>query len=121
LRAPARICSAKPKYGDDYAFRLLGLFWTDAKADQIDAAARELAAQQRPDGGWAQTPDAYATRQSLIALATAQPSLVNSSVYRRGVAYLMRTGETDGSWHVRTRAFGFQPYFESGFPHGHDQ
>ena len=94
MRAPARICSAKPKYGDDYAFRLLGLFWTDAKADQIDAAARELAAQQ---------------------------SLVNSSVYRRGVAYLMRTGETDGSWHVRTRAFGFQPYFESGFPHGHDQ
>jgi N-acyl-D-amino-acid deacylase len=37
------------------------------------------------------------------------------------VDYLMRTQEVDGSWHVHTRAFGFQPYFESGFPHGHDQ
>jgi N-acyl-D-amino-acid deacylase len=37
------------------------------------------------------------------------------------VDYLMRTQEKDGSWHVRSRAFGFQPYFESGFPHGHDQ
>jgi N-acyl-D-amino-acid deacylase len=33
----------------------------------------------------------------------------------------MRTQQNDGSWHVRSRAFGFQPYFESGFPHGHDQ
>jgi N-acyl-D-amino-acid deacylase len=33
----------------------------------------------------------------------------------------MRTQEKDGSWHVQTRAFGFQPYFESGFPHGYDQ
>jgi hypothetical protein len=34
----------KPNYGDDRAFRLLGLFWTDAKQDQIDAAARGLVA-----------------------------------------------------------------------------
>ena len=38
-----------------------------------------------------------------------------------GVDYLMRTQVKDGSSHVRSRAFGFQPYFESGFPHGHDQ
>jgi hypothetical protein len=37
------------------------------------------------------------------------------------VDYLMRTQEKDGSWHMRLRAFGFQSYFESGFPHGHDQ
>jgi hypothetical protein len=27
----------------------------------------------------------------------------------------------DGSWLVRTRAPSFQPYFDSDFPHGHDQ
>jgi hypothetical protein len=27
----------------------------------------------------------------------------------------------DGSWHVRSRAAGFQPYFDNGFPHGVDQ
>jgi hypothetical protein len=65
--------------------------------------------------------DAYATGQSLAALAMAQPDLVKSDAYRRGIEYLLRIVEPDGSWHVRSRAFGFQPYFESGFPHGHDQ
>jgi hypothetical protein len=50
-----------------------------------------------------------------------QTGAVNTLAYRRGVAYLMNTQCPDGSWHVRSRAFGFQPYFESGFPHGDDQ
>ena len=33
----------------------------------------------------------------------------------------MNTQLEDGSWHVRSRCIPFQPYFESGFPHGHDQ
>jgi hypothetical protein len=37
------------------------------------------------------------------------------------VQYLLRTQLEDGTWFVRSRAFGFQPYFESGFPHGKDQ
>ena len=124
-RARAYLLSSKPVEGDDFAYRLLGLFWTEAKTEQVAAAARELSAQQRTDGGWAQTPDmqpdAYATGLALSALAMTDPTSVNTAVYRRGVDYLMRTREADGSWHVRTRAFGFQPYFESGFPHGHDQ
>ncbi len=125
VRARAYLLSAKPWFGDDYAYRLLGLFWTEAKEDQIKAAVREITAQQRPDGGWAQTPDlssdAYETGLSLSALAMSDPGSVDGSAYRRGVEYLMRTQEADGAWHVRTRAFGFQPYFESGFPHSHDQ
>jgi N-acyl-D-amino-acid deacylase len=66
-------------------------------------------------------PDAYATGQALATMALARPELVSSDAYRRGVDYLMRTREGDGSWHVHSRAFGFQPYFESGFPHGKDQ
>jgi squalene cyclase len=65
--------------------------------------------------------DAYATGQSLAALSMAQPDLVKGSAYDCGVTFLMSTREQDGSWHVRSRAFGFQPYFESGFPHGQDQ
>jgi hypothetical protein len=125
VRAGGFLLSANPWFGDDYAYRLLGLVWTEAKDDQIEAAARDLLAQQHSDGGWAQGPDmssdAYETGLSLWALATASPGSVSGAAYRRGVGYLMRTQETDGSWHVRTRAFGFQPYFESGFPHGHDQ
>ena len=41
--------------------------------------------------------------------------------YQRGLRFLLNTQIDDGSWHVKSRAFGFQPYFESGFPHGHDQ
>jgi ankyrin repeat protein len=124
-RASEFLISTKPWYGDDYAYRLLGLVWTEAKDDHIKAAVRDLLAQQHSDGGWAQSPDmssdAYETGLSLSALAAASSSSVNSAAYRRGVDYLMRNQETDGSWHVRTRAFGFQPYFESGFPHGRDQ
>src|SRR5262249_58449266 len=89
------------------------------------AAVRDLTAQQRADGGWAQSPymssDAYETGLSLWALVSAEPASVYSAAYRRGVDYLMRTQEKDGSWHLRSPAFGFQPYFGSGFPHGHDQ
>ena len=124
-RARSFLVSARPEFGSDYPYRLFGLVWTDAAGDQIKAAARDLVAQQRPDGGWAQSSDrasdAYETGLSLAALAAADASSVKSAAYRRGVDYLMRTQEADGSWHVHTRAFGFQPYFESGFPHGHDQ
>lgn len=122
-RARAYLLAARPWSGDDYAFRLLGLFWTGAGPDQIQAAARDVIEQQGADGGWAQSPymslDAYETGLSLWALASAEPASVFSSAYRRGVDYLMRTQQKDGSWHVRSRAFGFQPYFESGFPQPH--
>ena len=45
----------------------------------------------------------------------------SNPVYRRGVDYLLRAQQEDGTWHVITRALTFQPYFESGFPYGHDQ
>jgi ankyrin repeat protein len=123
--AQSYLLKARPANGDDHSFRLLGLYWTEANPSKVDGAARDLIAQQRPNGGWAQTPDmdpdAYATGQALAAIAMARPELVSGDAYRRGVDYLLRTREPDGSWHVRSRAFGFQPYFESGFPHGKDQ
>ena len=37
--------------------------------------------------------------------------------------YLLRSQWEDGTWHVATRALGFQPYFEVSkrLSHGHDQ
>ena len=64
--------------------------------------------------------DAYATGEALYALHETGMAATDA-VYRRGVEYLLRTQQPDGSWHVKTRAAGFQPYFESGFPHHHDQ
>jgi hypothetical protein len=37
------------------------------------------------------------------------------------VEFLLQAQLDDGSWHVKTRSFPFQPYFESGYPHGPDQ
>jgi hypothetical protein len=108
----------------DEVFKLLGLAWSHASPGEISAQRARVAAVQRPDGGWAQmpamSPDAYATGQALHALKTSGMA-VTDAVYQRGVRYLLRTQLEDGTWFVRSRAFGFQPYFESGFPHGVDQ
>ena len=76
------------------------------------------------NGGWAQMPsmdpDAYASGQALWALhAAGMPA--SDPAYRKGADYLLKTQLEDGTWFVRTRAFGFQPYFETGFPHGRSQ
>ena len=88
-------------------------------------AARALLACQRPDGGWSQLPnvetDAYATGQALVALKLSGQVSASDPAYQRGVGFLLRSQLTDGSWLVRSRTFPFQPYKESGFPHGKDQ
>jgi hypothetical protein len=57
----------------------------------------------------------------LVALREAGVLTPSDKGYQRGVAYLLDTQETDGTWRVKTRAFPFQPLKESGFPHGRDQ
>jgi hypothetical protein len=47
--------------------------------------------------------------------------LASHEAYGRGVQYLARTQQKDGSWHVSSRAPNFQPYFQSGFPYDDDQ
>lgn len=99
------------------AFRILGLQWA-GRLGMVPGLKRQLEGLQHGNGGWSQhaemAPDAYATAIALWALA-------DGGAYGRGAAYLRRTQQEDGSWHVRSRGFGFQPYRETGFPHGHDQ
>jgi hypothetical protein len=124
VRARDFLRAAAPLETQDESFKLLGLAWSAAPAAEIAAQATRVLALQRPDGGWAQLPtmasDAYATGQALYALQ-AGGSAPQSDAYRRGAAYLLRTQLEDGTWLVRSRGFGFQPYFETGFPHGRDQ
>jgi hypothetical protein len=63
---------------------------------------------------------AYATGKSLVALHLAGVS-ASSPAYQRGVKWLLGNQQEDGSWYVQTRALGFQPWFDAGFPHGHNQ
>jgi len=123
-RALAFVRAAAPDSTQDEAFKLLGLVWSRVASREIAAQAKRVVALQRIDGGWAQLPlmrtDAYATGQALYALQAGGVG-PRDRVYLRGVSYLLRTQLEDGTWFVRSRAFGFQPYFETGFPHGADQ
>jgi squalene cyclase len=114
-----------PVNTQERAFRLLGLAWSGGDKAAIAQAVKQLAASQRPDGGWSQLTtmrsDSYATGQALYALRQGGGMSANDKVHEKGVAYLLRTQAADGSWHVKTRALPVQPYFESGFPYGHDQ
>ena len=124
VRAVAWLEAAKPADTQDRAFHLMGLAWGGAKPAVVKASAQALIATQRPDGGWSQLPamatDAYATGEALYALSTANIPATHAA-YAKGVKYLMRTQATDGTWHVQSRSIWVQPYFESGFPYGHDQ
>ena len=63
---------------------------------------------------------AYATGKALVALQLGGLP-VSDATYQRGVQFLLKTQQEDGSWYVKTRALPIQQYFESGFPHGKDQ
>jgi ankyrin repeat protein len=124
-KARTWLLTTKPRTTEERAMKLLGLVWAKAEMSDLKPVARSLIAEQRPDGGWAQLPglesDAYATGQVLTALHGAGVVTVSDDVYNRGAAFLLRTQRMDGSWLVRSRSFPFQPYKESGFPHGKDQ
>lgn len=119
------LLSARADTNSDQAFRLLGLAWSGATKEHIQAQTSTLLAGQREDGGWGQLDklgsDAYATGLTLYALHHAGGLAATDKAYQRGVDYLLSTQLPDGSWHVASRSFPFQTYFESGFPHGPDQ
>jgi squalene cyclase len=123
-RAARVLEAAEPSTTEDRVMQLLGLKWADCDGLKLEKLAQGLMDLQRPDGGWAQTPvlssDAYATGTVLHALFESGVA-AGAPAYRRGVAFLLGTQASDGSWHVVSRAPKFQPYFEGGFPYGHDQ
>ena len=125
-RARQWLLHAAPLITEDSDMRLTGIAAAGGSEAELRKLADPILALQRPDGGWAQrtelSSDAYATGMALSALAEAgivRPQ--TDGAYRKGVKFLLATQAADGSWHVASRAAKLQPYFESGFPYGHDQ
>ena len=92
----------------------------------LKRAAQEIVAAQQPDGGWQQrdglASDAYATGESMYALAKAGGLAPSDPAYQKGVRFLLTTQRaSDGSWRVESRTPKFQAYFQSGFPYAGNQ
>ena len=124
-RARDWLINAKPVTTEDRNMQLIGLECAGVDQAALQRLAKAILATQRPDGGWAQRPefqsDAYATGETLYALASTRMIAPNASAYQKGVKFLLSTQHGDGSWYVRSRSPKFQPYFDGGFPYAHDQ
>lgn len=124
LKAADWIAKAKSENNDDRSWKVAELAWAGMYPVELKAAVRELVATQKADGSWSDLPSmeggAYATSKSLVALKTAGTATTNP-VYKRGVEWLLSHQDKGGSWFVQTRALGFQPWSDAGFPHEYDQ
>jgi ankyrin repeat protein len=124
-RAVNWLNTARAVTNEDRSFRLLGLAWSSAEAGALQSAAKAVLADQRADGGWGQRPelpsDAYATGLAVFALRESGALAVSDAAIQKGAKFLLASQRADGTWYVRSRSPKFQPYFESGFPYGHDQ
>jgi ankyrin repeat protein len=122
LKSPARTT-------EDLTYQLLGLFWTGADLNARQKPARQLLSEQRADGGWAQLQaldsDAYSTGEVLFALREGGGISTHELAYQRGLRYLLKTQQPDGSWRIKSRlhppAPVSPPYVDTEFPEGHDQ
>lgn len=124
-RAAEWLKTAKAQTTEEQVMQLMGLSWAGVPFRDLKSVASAVLDAQQEDGGWAQMDgretDAYATGEAMIALLRSGMVRRTDDSYQRGVAYLLRTQNADGTWHVRTRSFPFQPLVDSGFPHGRDQ
>ncbi len=128
LRARQWLIRDRPLSTEDAAFRLMGLVWAGANANEIDAARRELVRMSKPSGGWpvlpGYQPDAYSTGESLFALHEAGGPTTDR-VWRAGLSFLISTQAADGTWRVRTRMVSpadvSPEYFPTGFPYEKDE
>jgi N-acyl-D-aspartate/D-glutamate deacylase len=124
-QAKTWLLQTPPEDHEDQVFHLRALTLLQVPQERLEGAVTALLKRQRPDGGWSQLPelesDAYATGSALVALFESGELTPTEPVYQRGLEYLLKTQLDDGSWHVKSRSKPFQPYFESGYPHGKDQ
>jgi ankyrin repeat protein len=123
-RAAGWLAKVEPNTDVDRFWKLMGLAWAGTDKDAIRKSLRDVQSLQHADGGWSDMAsmesNAFTTGKVLVALRAAGVS-TSDAVFRRGVKFLLDTQQEDGSWHVRSRALAFQPYFDNGYPHGYDQ
>jgi N-acyl-D-amino-acid deacylase len=124
-RARDYLSKANPTTFNQQVFQLLGLGWSGETSGPLGPFVSGILKKQNADGGWSQLDglpsDSWATGQALVALHSVGGVGLADGAFQKGVRFLLRTQFEDGSWHVRSRAWPFQPHFESEFPHGKDQ
>lgn len=125
LAAKNWLMTAKVSSGEDKFMRLLGLLWSGASLKERQAAIASVRSSQHADGGWSQesnmASDAYATGQALYALRLAGGASSQDPQFKKGIQYLLKNQDADGSWFVNKRAIPANNYFDGGFPHGQSQ
>jgi hypothetical protein len=101
----------------DVAGKVCAFSVTSHKERQLQSAVEDLRNRQLADCSWAQHPgmngDAYATRLALVALREAGHLESGSPTYQRGVDFLLRAQEEDGSRLVRARAIPLNGFLEA--------
>ena len=114
-----------PETNEEKAFQLLGLTWAGADENFIRQQAGKLLNDQKPDGGWSQLAtlesDAYATGQNLYALFESGQLKPEDEAFEKGIDFLLRNQQPDGSWRIKSRSFPGVPFVETGFPKDGDQ
>lgn len=107
--AIAWLATSEPVTTQDRVFKIVALnhYGTPEHRRIAWSVVEELAAQQQPDGGWKESDatdgsNAFATGQVLYAFKQAGVS-IRSEMFRRGVAYLLKTQVNDtttntGTW-----------------------
>ena len=128
-RARAWLMMNQPIDTEGRSFRLLGLKWSDAGDGALQPVTQALLRTQQPDGGWnsieGRPSDGYSTGPALVTLSDAARFPSSDASWQRGIEFLVRSQQKDGSWHVTTRLHPPAPlspeYFESGYPYEHDQ
>jgi outer membrane protein OmpA-like peptidoglycan-associated protein len=98
------LASSEPVTNQDKVFKVIALsrFGTPEQRQIADQVARKLVSEQNSDGGWRTNMDktdsnALPTGQVLYAFKQAGVS-VTSNEFARGVAYLLKNQQEDGSW-----------------------
>jgi len=98
------IATSEPATNQDKVFKVIALsrFGTPEQRQVADQVVRKLTSEQNSDGGWRTNvnktdSNALPTGQVLYAFKQAGVS-VTSNEFARGVAYLMKTQQEDGSW-----------------------
>jgi len=128
-KAASWLRAQTPRNTEERTYRLWGLYWAGADRADLSKIAAELASSQRADGGWnsvtGRESDAYSTGEALVVLHDAGGLATTDPVWSRGIEFLLKTQQPDGSWHVSSRlhppAQVSPPYFETGYPYAHDQ
>lgn len=124
-RALQWLRSYQPASTEERALQMLGLHWGGSDPSTLRPMKDALLAEQRDDGGWSQLStlqsDAYATGLSLVALHQAGGLPASDQAYRKGLQFLVRQQQADGSWFVRSRASPVQVAIGGVFSHGENQ